>query len=112
MALPDRQRAAGAGPREEYLPPRGRGGNCDRPDHSFKPLRARRCARAHSGVLRRNRERGDAEAVDRSRRVAAGGSVSGFDVMILPAINATLNGIAAVLLLVGFYLIRQKKWKM
>jgi uncharacterized membrane protein YozB (DUF420 family) len=34
-----------------------------------------------------------------------------FDVMMLPALNATLNGLAAVLLLIGFYLIKQKKWK-
>jgi uncharacterized membrane protein YozB (DUF420 family) len=35
----------------------------------------------------------------------------GFDVMMLPALNATLNAIAMVLLLVGFYFIKQKKWK-
>jgi uncharacterized membrane protein YozB (DUF420 family) len=34
-----------------------------------------------------------------------------FDVMMLPALNATLNALALVLLLIGFYLIRQKKWK-
>ena len=34
-----------------------------------------------------------------------------FDVMILPAINATLNGIATVLLLYGFYLIKQGRWQ-
>jgi len=34
-----------------------------------------------------------------------------FDVMMLPAVNATLNGIATVLLLIGFYKIRQKKWQ-
>jgi uncharacterized membrane protein YozB (DUF420 family) len=34
-----------------------------------------------------------------------------FDVMILPAVNATLNAIAAVLLLYGFYLIRQRRWR-
>ncbi len=32
-----------------------------------------------------------------------------FDVMILPAINATLNAIATVLLLYGYYLIRQNR---
>jgi uncharacterized membrane protein YozB (DUF420 family) len=32
-----------------------------------------------------------------------------FDVMILPAINATLNSIATVLLLYGYYLIKQKR---
>lgn len=32
-----------------------------------------------------------------------------FDVMMLPAVNATLNGIATVLLLVGYYLIRQRR---
>ena len=37
----------------------------------------------------------------------------GFDVMMLPALNATLNAIAMVLLLVGYYQIKQKKqnWK-
>jgi uncharacterized membrane protein YozB (DUF420 family) len=36
-----------------------------------------------------------------------------FDVMMLPAVNATLNAIAMVLLLIGYYLIRQdkKNWK-
>ncbi len=34
-----------------------------------------------------------------------------FDVMMLPAVNATLNGIATVLLVWGFVLIRQKKWQ-
>jgi uncharacterized membrane protein YozB (DUF420 family) len=34
-----------------------------------------------------------------------------FDVMMLPALNATLNSIAGVLLLIGFYFIRQKNWK-
>ena len=32
-----------------------------------------------------------------------------FDVMILPAINATLNSIATVLLLYGYYLVRKKR---
>jgi uncharacterized membrane protein YozB (DUF420 family) len=32
--------------------------------------------------------------------------MSGFDVMMLPAVNATLNAIAAVLLVTGFLLIR------
>jgi uncharacterized membrane protein YozB (DUF420 family) len=35
--------------------------------------------------------------------------MNGFDVMMLPAINATLNAIATVLLLIGFYFIRQGK---
>jgi uncharacterized membrane protein YozB (DUF420 family) len=34
-----------------------------------------------------------------------------FDVMILPAINATLNSIATVLLLYGYYLIKRKRWQ-
>jgi uncharacterized membrane protein YozB (DUF420 family) len=34
-----------------------------------------------------------------------------FDVMMLPAVNATLNAIAMVLLLIGFYFIKQKNWK-
>jgi uncharacterized membrane protein YozB (DUF420 family) len=34
-----------------------------------------------------------------------------FDVMMLPALNATLNAIAMVLLLVGYYLIKQKRWE-
>ncbi len=33
------------------------------------------------------------------------------DVMILPAVNATLNGLATVLLLWGYVLIRQKRWQ-
>jgi uncharacterized membrane protein YozB (DUF420 family) len=33
----------------------------------------------------------------------------GFDVMILPAVNATLNALATVLLLLGYYFIRQQK---
>jgi uncharacterized membrane protein YozB (DUF420 family) len=34
-----------------------------------------------------------------------------FDVLILPAINATLNAIATVLLLYGYYLIRKKRMR-
>jgi uncharacterized membrane protein YozB (DUF420 family) len=34
-----------------------------------------------------------------------------FDVLILPAVNATLNGIATILLLYGYYLIKQKRWR-
>jgi len=34
-----------------------------------------------------------------------------FDVMMLPALNATLNGIATILLLTGFLLIRRKRIK-
>jgi len=34
-----------------------------------------------------------------------------FDVMMLPAVNATLNGISTILLLYGYYLIRQKRWQ-
>ncbi len=33
------------------------------------------------------------------------------DVMMLPAVNATLNAIATVMLLMGFYRIRQKRWE-
>jgi uncharacterized membrane protein YozB (DUF420 family) len=35
--------------------------------------------------------------------------VNGFDIMMLPALNATLNAIAGVLLVIGFVLIRQRK---
>lgn len=35
--------------------------------------------------------------------------MNGFDVMVLPAVNATLNAIATVLLITGFVLIRQGK---
>ncbi|MCB0711652.1 MAG: DUF420 domain-containing protein [Ignavibacteriae bacterium] len=34
-----------------------------------------------------------------------------FDVMDLPRLNAILNGIATILLLLGFIMIRQGKWK-
>jgi uncharacterized membrane protein YozB (DUF420 family) len=34
-----------------------------------------------------------------------------FDVMVLPRVNATLNGIAAILLIIGYVLIRQGRWK-
>lgn len=34
-----------------------------------------------------------------------------FDVMMLPAVNATLNGIATVLLVWGYVLIRRKRWE-
>lgn len=34
-----------------------------------------------------------------------------FDVMILPRVNAILNGIATILLIIGFVLIRQGRWK-
>jgi len=34
-----------------------------------------------------------------------------FDVMMLPAVNATLNAIATLLLLWGFVLIRRKRWQ-
>ena len=34
-----------------------------------------------------------------------------FDVMILPQVNAILNGTATILLLVGFMMIRQGRWK-
>lgn len=35
----------------------------------------------------------------------------GIEVMDLPGINATLNGIATILLVIGFYLIRRGRWK-
>jgi uncharacterized membrane protein YozB (DUF420 family) len=39
--------------------------------------------------------------------------MSGFDVMMLPAVNATLNAISTILLLIGYYKIRTDKahWK-
>jgi uncharacterized membrane protein YozB (DUF420 family) len=35
--------------------------------------------------------------------------MNGFDVMVLPAVNATLNAIATVLLVIGYVLIRQRR---
>lgn len=37
--------------------------------------------------------------------------MSDFDVMMLPGINAILNSIATVLLIIGYILIRKGKWK-
>ena len=34
-----------------------------------------------------------------------------FDVMVLPRVNAVLNGTATILLLIGFTMIRQGRWK-